>query len=242
MDSRTVEDIKNQMQRLAKGYAPEWSLDQTAPDIGSVLALLFANQMGRNVERFNGMLERYRMELVNLMEISPMPARPAEATVLMELASDAAEGVSIPAGSRLLAAEEEENIVFETAFPVYLTSAKLRTVFMTSGEKGRVLPILGDLKRKEYVPMEDLNSGTEEETGIQPFRLFQFAQEGLERQAVVLYHSNIFNVENETIAGSPEIRSSCKGWRQGNSASCILRRRASCLWKAVRLWAAISCW
>ncbi len=71
MDSRTVEDIKNQMQRLAKGYAPEWSLDQTAPDIGSVLALLFANQMGRNVERFNGMLERYRMELVNLMEISP---------------------------------------------------------------------------------------------------------------------------------------------------------------------------
>lgn len=208
MDSRTVEDIKNQMQRLAKGYAPEWSLDQTAPDIGSVLALLFANQMGRNVERFNGMLERYRMELVNLMEISPMPARPAEATVLMELASDAAEGVSIPAGSRLLAAEEEENIVFETAFPVYLTSAKLRTVFMTSGEKGRVLPILGDLKRKEYVPMEDLNSGTEEETGIQPFRLFQFAQEGLERQAVVLYHSNIFNVENETIycrvTGNPE--------------------------------------
>lgn len=199
MDSRKAEDIKNQMQQLAKGYVPEWDFDPAHPDIGSVLALLFANQMGRNVERFNGMLERYRMELVNLMEISPMPARPAEATVLMELASEAEEGVSIPAGSRLLAEMEEENIVFETAFPVYLTPAKLRTAFMTSGEKGRILPILGDLKRREYVPTENIYTAAEEEAGMKPFRLFQFAQEGLERQAVVLYHSNIFNVENETI-------------------------------------------
>lgn len=199
IDSRTVEDIRDQMQRLAKGYAPEWNFDASHPDIGSVLALLFANQMGRNVERFNGMLERYRTELVNLMEISPLPAHPAEATVLMDLAAEAESGVAIPAGSRLLAEQEEEKIVFETAFPVYLTPAKLRTVFMTSGEKGRVLPIFGELHRKNYVPEETVYSGEEEDAAMKPFELFRFAQEGLERQAVVLYHSSIFDVENETI-------------------------------------------
>lgn len=200
MDPRTVEDIRNQIEHLAKGYTPEWNFDTSNPDIGSVLALLFANQMGKNVERFNGMLERYRTELVNLMEISPLPAHPAEATVLMDLASEAEEGVYIQAGSRLLAAAEEEKIVFETAFPVYLTPSKLRTIFMTSGEKGRVLPIFGDLKRKPYV-VEDVPEieVEDDEKGMKPFDLFRFAKEGLERQAVVLYHSSIFDVENDTI-------------------------------------------
>ncbi len=201
MDSRTVEDIRGQMRQLAKSYAPEWNFDASDPDIGSVLALLFANQMGRNIDRFNEMLERYRTELVNLMDISPLPARPAEATVLMELSAEADEGVEIQKGSRLLADQEEERLIFETAFPVYLTPSRLRTIFMTSAEKGRVLPILGDLKRQNYIDVEEesVSSVKEEDKGMKPFRLFQFAQEGLERQAIVLYHSNIFDVENETI-------------------------------------------
>lgn len=201
LDPRNVEDIRNQIDHLAKGYVPEWNFDVSNPDIGSVLALLFANQMGKNVDRFNGMLERYRTELVNLMEISPLPAHPAEATVLMELASEADEGVYIPSGSRLLAEAADENLVFETAFPVYLTPSKLRTIFMTSAEKGSILPIYGDLKRKPYVPQEiaAVPMDEEEEDGMRPFQLFRFAKEGLERQAVVLYHSSIFEVENETI-------------------------------------------
>lgn len=209
LDSRSVEDIRNQIGNLAKCYVPEWNFDTSNPDIGSVLALIFANQMGRNVERFNGMLERYRTQLVNLMEISPLPAHPAEATVLMDIATETDEGVGIPAGSRLLAEVEEEKIVFETAFPVYLTPSKLRTMFMTSGECGRILPILGNLKKKQYVPEEKTLSDLEEETTMKPFDLFQFAKEGIERQAVVLYHSNIFDVENETmycrIEGNPEL-------------------------------------
>ena len=197
MDSRNVEDIHNQIGNLAKSYVPEWNFDPSNPDIGSVLALIFANQMGRNVERFNGMMERYRTELVNLMEISPLPAKPAEVTVLMNIASEADEGIAIPEESRLLAELEDEKIVFETAFPVYLTPSKLRTIFMTSAEKGSVLPILGGLKRKNYVAEEKISEV--EETGMKPFDLFQFAKEGIERQAVVLYHRNIFDVESETI-------------------------------------------
>ena len=163
LDSRTVEDLRNQIEHLAKGYAPEWNFDPSDPDIGSVLAILFANQMSKNIERFNQMPKRYRTELVNLMEISPLPAHPAEATVLMELASEAEEGVAVQAGSRLLADVGDERLIFETAFPVHLTPAKLRTVFMTSGANGKVIPIYGDLKRKEYIPQEETSGKKEEE-------------------------------------------------------------------------------
>lgn len=216
MDSRNVEDIQNQMKAFAASYVPEWNFSSENPDIGSVLALIFASQMGRNVNRFNDMLERYRTELVNLMEISPMPARPAQTTVLMNVAIEAEEGVAIAKGSKFLADTEEEKIVFETAFPVYLTPSRLRTIFMTSGHRGCVLPIKGDLKRKKYI--EDTQAQVQEEmpdlevedkAEMSPFSLFRFAKEGLERQAVVLYHSYIFDVEEEVIyckiEGAPKL-------------------------------------
>lgn len=209
LDSRNMEDIHNQIKDLAASYVPEWNFTTSNPDIGSVLALLFANQMGKNVNRFNDMLERYRTELINLMEISPLPARPAETTILMNVATEADEGVSIPKASKFLADTEEGKIVFETAFPVHLTPSRLRTVFMTSGISGRILSLMGNLQRKSYIESQNDTVSDEEDVLMKPFSLFQFAEEGLERQAVVLYHSHIFDVEDETIycriKGSPQI-------------------------------------
>ena len=108
LDSRNVNDIRNEIGQLAKSYTPEWAYDPINPDIGSVLALIFANQMSKNIDRFNTTLERYRTELVNLMDISARPAKPAETIVLMELASEADEGIPIVAGSRLFADTEDE--------------------------------------------------------------------------------------------------------------------------------------
>ena len=205
LDSRSVENIHKQIKDLAASYVPEWNFTTSNPDIGSVLALLFANQMGKNVNRFNNMLGRYRTELVNLMEISPLPAKPAETTILMNVASEAEEGIHIPKGSKFLADIEDGRIVFETAFPVYLTPSKLKTMFMTSGNSGKILPLMGGLRKKNYIETEtiisseDTEGSENESTEMKPFSLFQFAQEGLERQAVVLYHSNVFDVEGETI-------------------------------------------
>ena len=204
LDSRNVQDIQNQIKDLAASYVPEWNFATSDPDIGSVLALIFANQMGKNVNRFNHMLERYRTELVNLMEIAPLPARPAETTILMNVATEAEEGIHIPKGSKFLADTEDGKLVFETAYPVCLTPSRLRTMFMTSGNSGKILPLMGELKPKNYIE-EEREVFTEEEeekkqeSAMKPFSLFKFAGEGMERQAVVLYHSNIFDVENETI-------------------------------------------
>ena len=92
LDSRSVEDIHKQIKDLAASYVPEWNFTTSNPDIGSVLALLFANQMGKNVNRFNHMLERYRTELVNLMESAPSSASEATFIRIVVSAGLAARG------------------------------------------------------------------------------------------------------------------------------------------------------
>ena len=44
LDERETADIRRQIARLAGAYTPEWHFDEKNPDIGSTLALLFAEQ------------------------------------------------------------------------------------------------------------------------------------------------------------------------------------------------------
>ena len=80
VDGRTINDIEKQIAELAKSYTPEWNFDVNQPDIGSVLALLFAGQLQGNITRFNQILEQYHTEFVNLLDISLRPPHPASAT------------------------------------------------------------------------------------------------------------------------------------------------------------------
>lgn len=200
IDHRTKQDILKQVQTLAANYTPEWNFDVEDPDIGSVLALLFTEQFYGNVNRFNEVLKRYHTEFVNLLDISLKPAHPACAIVLMNLLSDTIPGAYIPKRTRLLAENEDEVIVFETAHPVFLTSSQLRAAFMTSMKSGKVLPVYGDFPLKDFVGNGNLPVMEEDEYAtLLPFGLFDFREKGIERQAMVLYHNRIFDVENETI-------------------------------------------
>ena len=72
LDKRNADDIKNQIEALAKAYVPEWNFDRSNPDIGSVICLLFAEQMADNVKHFNDLVDVYHAELVNMTGVSLM--------------------------------------------------------------------------------------------------------------------------------------------------------------------------
>ena len=159
--------------------------------------------MKDNVEKFNAMLDKFHTEMVNLMDISLLPAHPAKATVLMELIPDTVSGIQIPKGTKLLADSEDKKIIFETAYSVYMSGARIDSIFMTSGNNGKVVPLFGEFKEENYI---DINSEEESEAitsdelrEINEFKLFDFSKNGIEKQAVLLYHDNIFDVENELL-------------------------------------------
>ena len=199
IDDRTKKDIINQINTLSKSYVPEWKFDENNPDIGSVIALIFSNQLKGNIERFNGMLDRFHTDLVNLMDISLLPAHPAKATVLMELIPDTVSGVQVPKGTKLLADSEDRKVIFETAYSVYMSGARIDSILMTSGDNGKVIPVFGEFTEPEYIE-EDIENNTETvQDSIPEFKLFDFSKNGIEKQAVLLYHDSIFDVENELL-------------------------------------------
>lgn len=172
LDNRKKEDIIDRIRELAASYTPEWQFDGKDPDIGSVIALLFADQMEENIRRYRLTLKRAQAELVNLLGLSPGPACPAHGIVLMDMIPNTVSGQMLPAGTGFLAdGEGDTALVFETAHTICLTDAQLKCMFMASGITGKVIP----LKKEEA------------------FTLFDFDGKGYEKTGLVMYHSHLFD-------------------------------------------------
>ena len=198
MDNSTIEDIKEHIDLLAKSYVPEWNFDKNNPDIGSVIALLYANQIYDNTCHYNKMLDKYHLEMVNLLDISPLPAHPSKATVIMEPVPDSVQGVPVSRGTKLLAETDNDNVIFETAHSVFVTGSSIKTMMMTRGSDGKVIPVFGSFEEKDYAgEIIDNNPEINETPGA--FNLFDFSGKGLEKQAVLLYHDSIFDNRHELV-------------------------------------------
>ena len=214
IENRKREDIIRQIGRLAGSYTPEWQFDEKDPDVGSVIALLYADGMEENIRRYNTLLERDYVELMNMFGISLKPAFPAHSIVLMSLAPDTIPGFRLKKGVKLLGGNEDDpNLVFETAHSVYITESRLRSAFMASGKNGKVIPLLGQFPPVRYIDERAAAEPEEEEiseTGgaveegtpgasPYPFSLFDFDGEGYGKYGALFYHRHLFDVQDNDI-------------------------------------------
>lgn len=234
LDNRSREDVLNQMKELAVSYTPEWLFDTDKPDIGSCIALLFADEMQELIKRYNSIPERHCIELVNMLNISLKQAYPAHSHVLMNIVNNSIPGVKLPKGMKLLADKDDEGgITFETANTVYLANTRLKTIFMTCGLTGNVYPIRGNFKEIAYIDKAELShrdeaeqetevydeaieltkqvidflddqlkeflEETEQEEKGFPFRLFDFNRPNYGLHGMLLYHSHLFDVQDNAI-------------------------------------------
>ncbi len=200
IDGRSREDLERQIGELAASYAPEWRFDSEDPDIGSVLAKLFADQMAGNIVRSGEVLEKYHTEFVNLLGISLLPARPAKATVLVSLSQDTIPGVDLPRGTKLLSETEDEDgqLIFETLHDLYVTNASLDYAFMTQKKDGRIIPLKGTFTSPRVVEEAD-EEAENLEPKLTPFYLFDSDEEGIGQHALVFYHSSALDITQDQI-------------------------------------------
>lgn len=217
LDSRSVQDLRGEIRRLAASYTPEWAFSDVNPDVGSVVGLIFANQMEENIRRMNLVMEKYHTEFVNMLNLSLRPAYPACGVVVMNLIEGSVSGVQVPAGTRLIGQDDGEDarqIFFETASDLYVTGAKLTDVFQASGSFGKLLPVRGGRPRQELpgtAAREERTAAEEEplETERMPeIPLFDFNAQGVERWALVLTHDTLFrtreNIELRVAVRGPQ--------------------------------------
>lgn len=213
IDPRTRETLLAQIEALAASYVPQWQFDRQRPDIGSVLALLFADQLMENIKRYNLTLERDYVELINMLGISLRPAAPAHALVQVSLAGETVAGVSLAAGTKLLGSVgDDEKIVFETAHGIFVTPSKLTAAFMTAADHGSIRPLLGsfpDARFLEETPVADdedeeyIPEGAKErllryETPY-PFTFFDVKESNYGVYGLSVCHPYLFDVEGNEI-------------------------------------------
>lgn len=201
LDNRGKDEIINQIKELAASYTPEWQFDADNPDIGSCIALLYADEMEELIRRYNLIPERNCIELVNMLNISLKQAYPAHSEVVMNIADNTIPGIKLPKGIKLLAdTDEEQGITFETVSNVYLTNSKIKTIFMTCGTTGNVYPIRGSYGKLSYLlNLDEQFNGIEQYNKSFPFRLFDFNRKEYGLHGMLLYHSHLFDVQNNDI-------------------------------------------
>lgn len=209
LDRRNADDIKNQIEALSKAYVPEWHFDRNNPDIGSVICLLFAEQMADNVKRFNELVDVYHAELVNMIGVSLLKAQPAGTNVVMELVSDMVPGSYVPKGTKLFGGSGEERFIFETAHPAYITNSKIKEIISTDALTGTARSLYGSKEKMSILPGDVAQTPAESpEEDMIPvdlydnsisFTAFDDKGEGIGKNAVLMYHSYYFDVDDDTI-------------------------------------------
>ena len=213
LDNRDREKLLKEMTRLAASYTPEWQLDKDNPDIGSCIALLYADEMQELIKRYNSIPERNCVDLVNMLNISLRAAYPAHSEVVMEIAGDTVAGIKLPKGMKLLAsAGEEKQLIFETAGTVYITSSKLVAGFITSAASGNVYPVMGSFEPVCYVDEDDRvsradfdedeeneKSTTDDIKSLSDEELFEVEQSGSDKIQPII--TRTFNMANRTEYG-----------------------------------------
>ena len=129
IDSRTKEDILEEIGRRAPYYTPEWRYHPEDPDAGTALAFIWANMMSGIIDRYNRVLENYRRVLLDAVGSEPLPPLPAQGYLCFTPHKEAGF-IVVPAGSGASAPDNPEAALV-TERETAVSAAKITGLFYT---------------------------------------------------------------------------------------------------------------
>ena len=140
IDSRDRHDILEQMRALAAAYVPEWRWDDREPDVGVILARLFADMMENTVSKYNRSMYNHYLAFLNLLGARLMPPSPAEGMVTVEVVPGS-QGVYIDRGAAVYAAAGTGTgrVFYETAEALEALDTRVDRIFFTSAARDSIV-------------------------------------------------------------------------------------------------------
>lgn len=178
-DQRRAEEIRRQIRELAASYVPEWKFSEENPDIGSIIAMIYAKQTEETIRLFDGSFSRFRTMFADLMGMALRPARAAQSIVVMK-ARDRSGAVVGKATKLTARAKEGEPLIFETMQDLFVSGVSLTDIVGISCGHASIRSYLGEMKAWAPFPVTE-GQGPEEE--------------GREiwKQELVIYHGDLFD-------------------------------------------------
>lgn len=129
-------EIMEVIKKKAAVYTAEWKFDTEQPDMGTVLAVLFADMMEETEKKFQRLYDNYQIQFYNLLEEKVLPANEAKGYVTFSTVNDEVPGAYVKENTRVLGdAGEDHKVFFETQMDLYVSPARLKTLFYVNGKK-----------------------------------------------------------------------------------------------------------
>lgn len=172
--------ILEEMGKRAWSYTPEWRFDIENPDIGSALAMVFAEMTARTVEQFSKIPKKNRIAFFNALNTDCLPAVPARGYLQFSLINEEVPGVMVEAGTMVSAEEAKED--FKTCEDVYVTPAALSDIYQTCDREDIIYRIYDRQK-----------------THFKPFSLFSLQNENLQAHEMYFSHDVLFYIQSEAV-------------------------------------------
>lgn len=187
IDKRTIEDIIEQIRTKAAVYTPEWRFDTENRDVGSALAMIYADMLRNTISRLNNVPQKNKIAFYNQLGTQLRTAVPAEGYVTFALVNDEVSGTAVPKGTQLFAdVEDKERIVFETIDDVYVSNTRPCKMFSVNSKKDYIAQIYDEEKDGE----KNLLNRCE-------ISLFGYREENLQRHFFTISHPSVFHIKTE---------------------------------------------
>lgn len=124
-----TEKIIDQIQRKASVYTKEWRMDRDNPDIGTAVALVYADMFAETVKRFWQIPLKMRQTFFNEQNASLLPAQPSAGYVQFSLVNEEVDGTMVPKGTIVSGEAEQEEISFETKEELFTLAADIDSIY-----------------------------------------------------------------------------------------------------------------
>lgn len=182
LDSRSAKDIIQSIEGIAANYTPEWNFDLDDPDIGSALALVYADMLEGTIRQLNRAGYKNQLAFFNSLGANLRDAAPARGYAVLRMADDVPDGTDVDAHTGMtaeLADEEGGAAQYETREDLYATPAHPSCLYMTHGEKDEIYCLAEELKPELEVPLV----------------LFREKGDSLQKHELYLTHEEVLEIQ-----------------------------------------------
>lgn len=169
------------MNKLSRSYVPEWRMQEDDPDLGSALALIFADMYSDLIQKSSQIPSKHYIDFLNLQNPIQKSASGARGYVTMTLSEGTTSGVMVKEGKQLIGTDVEgENLVFETTEDIMLLPSVLENLFVVQSDKDQLV----SLYDRSLLPE------------IQPFFLMpEKAVKNLQTHILTIEHGQLLNLK-----------------------------------------------
>lgn len=183
MAEEISQGIQKDIGKRAESYTPEWRFLPENPDIGSALAIVFAEMMAGTARQFSRAALKNRIAFLNELNASILPAVPSHGYVQFSLINEEVEGAKAEAGMAVIASDgnfPDGQAVFETREDVYVTPAVVSDIYQICDRRDAIYKLY-DRQDMEW----------------EPFSLFAFGGTNLQEHEMYFCFDTLLDIHSE---------------------------------------------